>query len=208
MTTEAITLQTQPRSIFGKKVQTLRRQGITPVHLYGAGQPSLALQVDSAELRRVLLRVGTSLPIYVQVSAGDDPQLVFVRDIQFDPVRQDLLHLDLLRVDVAKMVRVEVPVYSQGDAPAVRSQSGTLRQFISSIVLECLPLEVPEALYADISSLDDFDKRVCVGEIQALGGITVLTSPDQVVFQVDPPVVVEDDVSKSQGAPSPEGKSV
>ena len=171
MTTETVTLQTQPRSILGKKVQTLRRQGITPVHLYGAGQPSLALQVDTAELRRVILRVGTARPIFVQVSSDDEPQLAFVRDMQFDPVRMDLLHLDLLRVDVAKTVKVEVP----------------------------------EALYADISGLEDFESSIRIEEIQIPDSITVLTEPNQVAFQVDPPVVIEDDIAESDGAESADG---
>ena len=205
MTTETVTLQTQPRSILGKKVQTLRRQGITPVHLYGAGQPSLALQVDTAELRRVILRVGTARPIFVQVSSDDEPQLAFVRDMQFDPVRMDLLHLDLLRVDVAKTVKVEVPLYAAGDAPAVRLQKGTLRQLVSSVLVECLPLEVPEALYADISGLEDFESSVRIEEIQIPDSITVLTEPNQVAFQVAPPLVIEDDIAESDGAESADG---
>ena len=202
MTTETVTLQTQPRSILGKKVQTLRRQGITPVHLYGAGQPSLALQVDTAELRRVILRVGTARPIFVQVSSEDEPQLAFVRDMQFDPVRMDLLHLDLLRVDVAKTVKVEVPLYADGDAPAVRLQRGTLRQLVSMVLVECLPLEVPEALYADVSGLEDFESSVRIGEIQLPDAITMLTEPNQVAFQVDAPVVIEDDAAESASAES------
>ena len=136
MTTDTAMLQAEPRTVLGKAVKGLRRQGVTPLHLYGAGQPSDSLQASTADLRRVLLRVGTSQPVFVHV--GSDRQLAFVQDIQFHPVRREVLHVDLLRVNVAETVQVEVPVFLEGDAPAARMLGGNLLQTLSTVLVECL----------------------------------------------------------------------
>ena len=198
MTTDTATLQAEPRTVLGKEVKGLRRQGITPLHLYGAGQPSDSLQASTADLRRVLLRVGTSQPVFVHV--GSDTQLAFVQDIQFHPVRREVLHVDLLRVDVAKTVQVEVPVFLEGEAPAARMLGGTLLQVLSTVLVECLPLEVPQSLSADVSGIDDFEKAVRVVDIAIPDRVTFITPPEQVVVHAQAPVAPAED---EDGAAAP-----
>ena len=202
MTTDTAMLQAEPRTILGKAVKVLRRQGITPLHLYGAGQPSDALQASTADLRRVLLRVGTSQPVFVHV--GSDRQLAFVQDIQFHPVRREVLHVDLLRVDVANTVQVEVPVFMEGDAPAARVLGGNLLQVLSTVLVECLPLEVPQSLSADVSGIDDFEKSVRVADLAIPDGVTVITAPEQVVVHAQAPVAAAEE-DEDAAAPAQEG---
>ncbi len=198
MTTDTAMLQAEPRTVLGKAVKGLRRQGITPLHLYGAGQPSDSLQASTADLRRVLLRVGTSQPVFVHV--GSDRQLAFVQDIQFHPVRREVLHVDLLRVNVAETVQVEVPVFLEGDAPAARMLGGNLLQTLSTVLVECLPLEVPQSLSADVSGIDDFEKAVRVADLTIPDGVTVITPPEQVVVHAQAPVAAAED---EEGAAAP-----
>ena len=204
MTTDTAMLQAEPRTILGKAVKVLRRQGITPLHLYGAGQPSDALQASTADLRRVLLRVGTSQPVFVHV--GSDRQLAFVQDIQFHPVRREVLHVDLLRVDVANTVQVEVPVFMEGDAPAARVLGGNLLQVLSTVLVECLPLEVPQSLTADVSGIDDFEKSVRVADLAIPDGVTVITAPEQVVVHAQAPVAADEE-EEAAAAPAEEGEA-
>ena len=199
-TTDTATLQAEQRTVLGKEVKYLRRQGITPLHLYGAGQPSDSLQASTADLRRVLLRVGTSQPVFVHV--GADRQLAFVQDIQFHPVRREVLHVDLLRVNVGEAVQVEVPVFLEGEAPAARALGGTLLQVLSTVLVECLPLEVPQSLSADVSEIDDFEKSVRVADIAIPDGVTVITPLDQVVVHAQAPVAPAED---EDAAPAEEG---
>ena len=199
-TTDTATLEAQPRTVLGKAVKVLRRQGITPLHLYGAGQPSDSLQASTADLRRVLLRVGTSQPVFVHV--GADRQLAFVQDIQFHPVRREVLHVDLLRVNVGEAVQVEVPVFLEGEAPAARTLGGTLLQVLNTVLVECLPLEVPQSLSADVSGIDDFEKSVRVADIAIPDGVTVITPLDQVVVHAEAPVAPAED---EEAAPAEEG---
>ena len=203
MTTDTATLQAEQRTVMGKKVKNLRREGITPLHLYGAGQPSDALQAGTADLRRVLLRVGTSQPVFVHV--GADRHLAFVQDIQFHPVRREVLHVDLLRVNVAETVQVEVPVFLEGDAPAARMLGGNLLQVLSTVLVECLPLEVPQSLNADVSGIDDFEKAVRVGDLTVPDGVTVVTPPEQVVVHAQAPVAPADE-EEAAAAPAAEAE--
>ena len=203
MTTDTAMLQAELRTVMGKAVKVLRRQGITPLHLYGAGQPSDSLQAGTADLRRVLLRVGTSQPVFVHV--GSDRQLAFVQDIQFHPVRREVLHVDLLRVDVAKTVQVEVPVFLQGEAPAARVLGGTLLQVLSTVLVECLPLEVPQALHADVSGIDDFEKSVRVADLTIPDGVTVITPLEQAVVHAEAPVAPADEEEAAAGAEAAAG---
>jgi large subunit ribosomal protein L25 len=198
MTTDTATLQAELRTVLGKAVKDLRRQGITPLHLYGAGQPSDSLQASTADLRRVLLRVGTSQPVFLHV--GSDRQLAFVQEIQFHPVRREVLHVDLLRVDVAKTVQVEVPVFLEGEAPAARVLGGTIHQALSTVLVECLPLEVPQSLHADVSGIDDFEKVVRVGDLTVPEGVVFITSPEQLLVQAQAPVASAEEEEAAAGS--------
>jgi large subunit ribosomal protein L25 len=188
VTTQSPNLTAQPRSVLGKKVKALRRTGVTPLHLYGPGIPSLALQADTRILVQTLTEAGRSRPIDVQVEDGGGRHLAFVRDIQFHAVSGEILHVDLVRVDVAAMTRVEVPMELFGEAPAVRLRGGSLIQVLHSVLLEAMPLEIPEYIMVDVSGLEDFDDVLRVADIVVPEGITVLTDPDQMVAHATPPV--------------------
>ena len=188
MTTQSPSLTAQPRTVIGKKVKALRRTGVTPLHLYGPGIDSLSLQADTRTLIRTLTEAGRSRPIEVQVEDGGGRHLAFVRDIQFHGVSGEVLHVDLLRVDVEATTRVAVPVVLQGEAPAVRLKGGSLIQGLHTVLVEAKPLEVPEVISVDVAALEEFDNVLRVADISVAEGITVLTDADQMVAHVTPPV--------------------
>lgn len=191
MAQQIAALAVQPRAVLGKKTKGLRRQGITPLHLYGPGVPSQALQAPSATLRKVLLRVGKSRPVSLQIEGGATTQLAFVREVQFHPLTTEVLHADFYRVDITRKMQAEVPVRLVGEAPAVRSLGGILGQVLHAVTVECLPLEVPEEFRMDISSLDTFDKALRVADLKAPPGVEILDDPEQVVVHVSPPRMEE-----------------
>lgn len=192
-------LSLSQRSVTGKKVKRLRKQGILPVHMYGRGIDSLSLQGETGELRRVLLRVGTNIPVSVQVEGSDAENICFVRDVQRHPVTEDLLHVDFIRVDVTQTISAEVPINLIGAAPATQ-QGGTLLQPLTSLLVEALPMDIPASVEADVSGLDDFEKSIVVGDIVVSDNVTVLTDSDEFVARVSPPRVEVDpfDVSEDE----------
>ena len=108
MTTEGITLELEPREMLGKKVKKLRREGIIPVHLYGPGENSRSLQCTSQKLIQVLSAAGGNTAITVSIQGESGNKLAFAREIQWDPKRDDIFHVDLLVAEVNRPVTAQV----------------------------------------------------------------------------------------------------
>ena len=194
MTTESLTLQLESRSVVGKKVKQLRRQGMTPVHLYGRATEPLSLQGDSAVVRRVIVQAGKTVPVTVSIMGERNSRFVFVREVQRHPLSESLLHVDLYQVPMTEVMQAEVPIYLVGEAPAVRLLNGVLIQALHAIPVECLPLDVPQNVELDISGLDDFEKALHVSDIHLGEKVTILTDPEEVIARVNAPRVVEEEV--------------
>ena len=198
MATEVATLPVQPRTVLGKKVNKLRRAGLTPVHMYGSGGEPQALQVDTQVLRRVLTHAGHNRPIEVVTEGSAVRSLTFVREIQFHPLTLEVLHVDLFRVDADITTTVDVPLELEGDSPAVRL-GGSLIQNLHTVQVEARPLDVPGSIIVDVSVLNDFDKSIRVSDLTVPDGVTVLTDGEQMVAHVAAPVGVE--AGEAEGAP-------
>ena len=200
-------LSLSQRTVTGKKVKQLRRQGILPVHMYGSGIDAQSLQGTAGELRRLLPQVGTNVPVSVEVEGSDQENICFVREVQRHPVTEDLLHIDFMRVDVTQTISAEVPITLVGSAPATQ-QGGTLLQSLTSLLVEALPMDIPASVEADISGLDDFDKSIVVSDISVGDNVTVLTDSDEFVARVAAPRVETDDfdIDELEGEELEEGE--
>ena len=192
---DVVTLKLSPRNVTGKKVKELRKSGQVPVHLYGRGIESQALQAEAHVLRRVLPQVGTNIPLSLELDAEGE-NICFVREIQRHPVTEEVLHVDFLRVDVSRTIQAEVPISLSGSSPAVRELGGTLLQPLLSLLVEALPMDVPASLQVDVSQLDDFEKGIFVRDIELGPDVTLVSDPDEMVARVSPPrLEVEDEPS-------------
>ena len=197
---DAAEIKLSNRSISGKKVANLRREGIMPVHLYGGDSGPLSLQGDSAEINKLLPRVGLNIPVSEVVEGGGAGEICFVREVQRHPLTQDILHVDFLRVDVKSKITASVPIEVIGDSPAVRLLGGTLIQNMQSINVEALPLNVPEKITVDITSIEDFETAIHISDISVEGDISITNPSDALVARVAPPRIelepVSDEVSE------------
>ena len=158
------TLELEPRDLLRKKVETLRKSGLLPVHMYGPDIDSLSLQGDLKLLARLVLEVGTNIPVSVTVKGSDNVNMCFVREIQRHPVTENILHVDFLRVDTSKAVRAEVPIILEGLAPASQ-RGGTLMQPLQNLIIEALPMDIPVSLEISVAGLDDFEKSLYVSDL-------------------------------------------
>jgi len=214
---DKIELKVTKRDILGKKVRFLRRQGVTPVHLFGHGIESLALQCDTAKLRQVLAKAGEAKLINVKLGSEKGPRSVLVREIQVDSPRRELLHVDFYQVRMEEAIKVEVPITLVGEAPALKLRENTLVQELYTLTVECLPANIPTSIELDISSLTEAGQVLRVKDIELEKGVTVLNDPEVVVAMISvqrvEEVVAEKVVAEEAGeeapeeAPPPEGKS-
>lgn len=183
MTTESLALEAEPRSVKGKKVKELRRLGLTPIHVYGRGIEPTALQADAATLRKIVAQAGSNIPVTVKEEGGS--HFAFVREVQRHPLTEDILHVDFLEVPLTETIRSEVPVYLVGEAPAVRLMDGVLNQALQSLQVESFPLDVPQFVEIDVSSLEDFERGIHVSDISLGDKVTVLNDPEELVARVN-----------------------
>jgi len=182
---EQIELKVSERKVLGKKVRFLRRRGITPVHLFGRGIKSLALQCDSAELQRVLAEAGRSRLINLKFDGQRRTRTVVVREVQRNTRTGALLHVDFYQVKMAEAVRVEVPVVLVGESPVLRQKGNLLVQELSSLSVECLPANIPAKIELDLGSLTEPDQAVRVKDIKLGEGVTILNDPELVLVRIE-----------------------
>ena len=178
------------RSVTGKKVGRLRRQGIVPVHIYGGEKGPVSLQADGHTLSRMLPDVGTNVPVGVNVPGEAGETICFVREVQRHPVSEALLHVDFMRVDAEQRLQADVPLVMLGEAPAVRD-GGTLVQQMSSVPVEALPLEMPASIEVDVSGMEAFDTAVHISDLAITAGVDILAEAEDVICRVLPPRKLE-----------------
>ncbi|MDH4067990.1 MAG: 50S ribosomal protein L25 [Dehalococcoidia bacterium] len=181
---DKIELKVANRKILGKKVKHLRRQGITPVHVFGHGIESLALQCDARELERVLSQAGQTRLINLKLAKEKKPRTVVVREFDRDWRKGELVHVDFYQVKMEEKIRVEVPVVLLGEAPALKSKTNMLDHELGTFTVECLPARIPSSIEVDISSLAELDQAIRVKDITLDKDITVINNPDLVVAKI------------------------
>lgn len=187
VTATTIALQAEPRSILGKKVKTLRRKGWTPVHMYGPDIESQSLQVETEHLHKVLTQSGRSRPIALNIKTNPDQAIVFVKDIQFHPLTSLPIHVDLIKVNVLENTQINVPLSIIGEAPAVRDLGGRINLEIETVLVECPPLQTPESITVDVSSLKTFEDSIRVSDLKIPVGVSILTDSGQLLARVTSP---------------------
>lgn len=181
---DEIELRVNQREILGKKVRFLRRQGITPLHLYGRGIESLALQCDTAGLQRVLAKAGRTQLISLKLDSEKSSRAVVVREVQTEPRTGESLHVDFYQVQMAEQVKVDVPIVLVGEAPVLKQKENRLVHELNALTVECLPDRIPASVAVDLSSLSEPEQTVRVKDIGLDTAVNVLNDPEQVVVRI------------------------
>lgn len=207
---ENIELETTRREMLGKEVRFLRRQGIMPVHLFGHGVESLALQCDATSLQQTLSRAGQTRLINIKIHGEKKPRPVVVRGVHREPVRGGLLHVDFFQVSMKERVKIDVPLILVGEAPILKSREHMIVQELNTLAVECLPASIPGSLELDVSSLSEPDQVLRVKDIEVTEDVAVQDDAELVVVRVilrpiakvEEPVIAEE-VAEPEEEPSP-----
>jgi large subunit ribosomal protein L25 len=177
-------LSANNREILGKKVRFLRRQGITPVHLFGRNIEPLPLQCDTVELKNILAQAGMTQIVSLKIDDTKTPTNVMVREVQTEPRTDELLHVDFYQILMEEKIRVEVPIVTVGEAPALRFKENFLAHELNNLTIECLPDEIPSRVEVDLSDLTETEQAIHVGDISLGDGITIIDNPEQLVVKI------------------------
>jgi large subunit ribosomal protein L25 len=183
----------EPREVVGKKVSTLRRQGILPAVVYGAGQESKSIQLDARAFD--VLRRTTTRNTLVDLKIGKGKATpVLLQGIHEHPVRRNPMHVDFQVVSMTEAITVEVPVNYMGDSTAADKLGGTLLHLRESVSISALATALPSAIDLDITPLDSFDAVLHVSDLIVPEGVIILTDTEEPLARVQPPRVEEEPV--------------
>lgn len=183
---QQVELAAERRTVLGKQVKQLRREGWTPGVMYGHNFEPVPLQFEARNLQQLLSQVGGSQLISVKVKGQKQPNMALVRDVQRDPIRQTVLHVDFYHVEMTERLTTEIPLEIVGESPVVEQGEGLLLQGISSIEVECLPGDLVDAIEVDLSELVELDHALYVRDLAVPSGIQVLTDVDEMIVRVVP----------------------
>lgn len=179
---EGMKLEVSKRTRIGKRTKALRREGVLPGVLYGAGMESAPIQMDGREAARLLDRASRST--LIELSLDGDPHTVLVRDIQRDVIRRDYLHVDFLNVAMDVRIRAEVPIELVGSAPAAKEAGVVLVTGVGEVEVEAFPADLMDRITVDLESLVEIDDTITVADLYLGENVEVLTDPDELVARV------------------------
>lgn len=166
-----------------KNVKALRRQGKIPGIVYSSKREPLPIMFDQKNINK-LVEHETGM-VTIRVNNEEIPGII--RELQYDPVSDFVIHIDIMGVDVTQVIRVSVPVILEGIPVSVKSSGGILNHITREIEIECLPMDIPEHLSVNVTHLEIGD-AVHVSDLTFEKG-KILERPDTVIATVVPPTI-------------------
>ncbi len=184
---ERATLLAAPRTVLGKEVKRLRKQGIVPANVFGRGLASRAIQLDGRELMRTVRSAGVRSMFELRIEDEPDPRYVVLRGLTRAGGMGDPLHADFYQVNLDRPITTNVNLHLVGESPAVQDLAGTLILNLETVSVRCLPLAIPSHFEIDASLLKSFDTVITVADLKVPDGVEVLNDPAINVARVNPP---------------------
>ena len=175
-----LVLNTEEKTTIGSRSsRRLRRDGKVPGVLYGLGQDPEIFSVDYGELRGALT-TDAGLNALIQLSINGTNQLTILKTLQRHPVKDEVIHVDFVRVDPKQELAVEVPIVLEGVAKKVTDQNGMVDQTMFSLSVLSLPDAIPNELTADVSELEIND-AIRVSDVALPEGVRTEVDPEEAI---------------------------
>lgn len=169
-------LTVQQREVSGKKVKSLRQQGLTIANVIVANEPSVAVQAPQKTVSDLLNEVGESTVITLSVDGEKATRPVLLDEVQLNPVTQDIQHVTFKQVNLKEKVSAEVPVEIVGEVDIPESVLVTVRD---AVEVEALPMDLPENFEVDISTLTEIGQGITVADLTLKSGVELVLGDDQ-----------------------------
>jgi large subunit ribosomal protein L25 len=181
-----IVIKSEKRQGLGSNAaRRLRKQGFVPAVLYGESMESRPLVVSKKDIVQILKLESGENTIF-KVAVDTDMYDAMIKDLQVDPVTDELLHADLIRISMDKPVRVTVPIVHSGEPVGVKTEGGFVDFVTREVEVECLPRDIPESLSIDISELHVHQSIKAEG-MAIPAGVKLITEPATVLVLVSLP---------------------
>jgi large subunit ribosomal protein L25 len=176
---EKVVLKANKRSVVGKQVKALRREGKLPAVIYGRHGEPINIELDARSTGRILANATSSSLITIELDGEEIPTLI--REKQRDFIKNNLLHVDFMTVSMTEKLKAYVALRFKGVSLAVKDYNAILVHNLEQLHVECFPADLPEYVEVDISSLANPGDGIRVGELTVAENITVLDDEDMMV---------------------------
>ena len=183
-------LDLKERTVKGKsKARSLRRDGMVPGVYYFRGEENVDLQIDKKKLYHAM----SSGQHVFEVEMNGAKQYVTIKGIQYHPVTDEVLHIDLMQVNMTEKMKFTIPISLEGEAEGVK-EGGVLSQILTTIDINCLPTSVPDNILVDISNME-LNSNMAVADIVNIPeGVEILSDPESTIATLAPPKEEEEPV--------------
>lgn len=186
-------LTVENRDVFGRKLKSLRASGVLPANIFGKDIKSKAIKVDRAEFNKVFSQAGETGIIELQV--GKDISPVLVANIQTHPVTGEALHVDFRQVNMKEKIEAQVPIKLVGESQAEKDGLGIVVQQTDEVLVEALPMDLPESFEVDIAKLVELGSAIVVADLPSSDKVKVLDEPEKIIVKVEEPQAEEEVVA-------------
>ena len=176
---ERVTLKATKRDVTGKQVKALRRAGQLPAVIYGRHVEPVKIMLEAHSASLALAKLTSSSLIMINVDGAEYP--VLVREKQRNYIKNSLLHVDFLAVDLTENIRTEVRIEFTGLSLAVKDYNAVLVNHLTSLEVECLPTDLPERIVVDLGALARIGDAIHVRDVAPIENVRFLDDPDEMV---------------------------
>ena len=183
-------LDLKERTVKGKsKARSLRRDGMVPGVYYFRGEENVDLQIDKKKLYHAM----SSGQHVFEVEMNGAKQYVTIKGIQYHPVTDEVLHIDLMQVNMTEKMKFTIPISLEGEAEGVK-EGGVLSQILTTIDVNCLPTSVPDNILVDISNMELNSNMTVADIVNIPEGVEILSDPESTIATLAPPKEEEEPV--------------
>ncbi len=183
---EAITLEAKTRTILGKKVKKIRRNGLIPANLYGNGIENQSLTLNLVAFAQVFKKAGSSTLVSLKI---DDQKSfkVLVHEPDREPRTRAITHVDFYKVKMSEKIKTEIPLEFIGESPAVTDLEGNLIINRDAVQVECLPDALVQHIEVDLSVLKTFDDMIHISDLKIPEKMEILDDAEELIATVSAP---------------------
>ncbi len=179
-------LKADKRTLEGRKVKNLRKEGILPGNVYGKKVKSQSVQVNLKDFEKIFKEIGETGLLTLVVENEEKP--VLIHNLQYNPITDAPVHVDFLQVDLKEKVEADIPVELSGESPAEKQALGTVVQYLNEIKVEALPGDLPEKFEIDVSALAEVDQSVFVKDLNYdKSKVEIKSDLEAILAKVEPP---------------------
>jgi len=167
---DKIALSLDERTVHGKKVKNLRKDGLVPAVVYGPGIEPISVQVPAGIMLKTYKQAGTHAPVHLNV--GGKRKIAMIKEVDFDAVRGEILHVSFHAVNASDPVVAEIPVILDGEGESEAEKNGLIvLQTLEKVEIKALPMDLPEAVVIDIRGLKEAGDKVTLGDAKLADGV-------------------------------------